>query len=74
MSVAIDPQHVMGTCRAGQGSACCRYLTMGAGMECAKPTPLRVYLDSRVERGQLGATGDNCSGPPDFTPTEKVAE
>lgn len=50
-------------CKIGQGAACCRYLTAGAGgFECAKrgSLSLRLEIDSRVER--MTAQGDNCDG------------
>lgn len=50
-------------CLIGKGSACCRYLTMGAGgFECAKHTNLRDTIDRRVEAGSFTARGDNCKG------------
>lgn len=50
-------------CKAGQGEWTCRYLTGTAdGFSCAKHTPLRFTLDSRVGEGEMIARGDNCDG------------
>ena len=55
--------YVREVCRIGQGHACCRYLTMGAGgWDCAKNTSIRRILDERVVMENIVARGDNCPG------------
>lgn len=50
-------------CRIGQGSRCCRYITMGAdGWSCEKSGQFRQQLDQRAELGAMVATSDNCEG------------
>jgi hypothetical protein len=64
--------HVNDTCRIGQGPACCRYLTAdAAGYSCEKTSPIGRVIDARVAAGTFGSLGDNCTGPPDFTPREE---
>jgi hypothetical protein len=52
-------------CKAKQGAACCRYLTLGGdpvGWSCAKHSWLRSFIDNRVALGTMKARGDNCPG------------
>ncbi len=49
-------------CKIGQGSKCCRYLTVGGeGYRCQKLSPfLRNVLDAKV--ATMAAKADNCEG------------
>jgi hypothetical protein len=48
---------------AGQGAACCRYLTASKfGICCEKLTALKALCDAKVEAGAFVARGDNCAG------------
>lgn len=53
-------------CKAGQGPACCRYITMGSdGWACAKIDPkLKAIIDTR--QYAMKAKGDNCEGITDL--------
>lgn len=53
--------HIMTVCKIGQGAACCRYLTCGAGgFECGKLNGLKQAIDIRV--ATMTAKSDNCEG------------
>lgn len=54
--------HVNEVCKLGQGPACCAFLTMRNGFECAKGTPIEAAIRERLEAGTMGAKGDNCPG------------
>lgn len=60
--------YIADTCKAGQGPATCRYITMGAdGWACAKLLPLlKATIDNKVSRGTMKAQGDNCPGVDDL--------
>lgn len=62
-------------CRPGRQSGTCRYLVkhlLGLGWACAKTDPSLVpQIQARIDSGTFHATGDNCSGPPDFKPFDK---
>ena len=48
-------------CKIGQGSDCCRYLTMGlGGWSCVRKTTTAWAIDARVN--QMTAQADNCGG------------
>ena len=67
MSAAEWPgmEYVKAVCKIGQGHACCRYLTMGAGgWSCEKRSSLKAALDARVLAETMTARGDNCEGCP----------
>jgi hypothetical protein len=60
-------------CRPGEGAACCAFLMLnteatGHDLVCAKGTNMEEFLRMRRETKKLKAQGDNCSGPPNFTP------
>jgi hypothetical protein len=45
---------------------------MGSGsFECAKDTEFEELIDGRREGGKINAMGNNCSGPPEFEPTNE---
>lgn len=64
MSIQIDKDHLRDICKMGQGKECCRYILLGRdGFTCGKhDADFRVLLDDRVQKGTLGAIGDNCEG------------
>ena len=67
----IPADHVKAVCRLGEGKATCAFLTIGmGGAECAKGDVFESAVRARLKTGSMGAQGDNCSGPPDFTPTQ----
>jgi hypothetical protein len=54
---------IKNVCKIGQGAACCRYLTMGAGgFNCEKYTSLGRLLDLRVDTNSIVSHGNNCEG------------
>lgn len=61
--MGLDFEKVKEICKMGQGEACCRYLTAGAGgFHCEKRTALGRILDARVAEGRMTARGDCCEG------------
>ena len=59
-------------CKLGRGSECCSYLVMSTGgFACAKETDIESTITQRRVLKMMNALGDNCSGPPDFTPSNK---
>lgn len=54
--------HLSEVCKAGQGTACCRYVLAGAdGITCGKISPTwKRIIDDRVST--MTAQGDNCPG------------
>ncbi len=71
--VFLPEAHVAAVCKPGT-PACCAYLAMGRGAPrrfCAKGAgeqDLRAAIEARLAEGTMGARGDNCSGPPEYTP------
>jgi len=54
-------EHRATVCRIGQGSECCRYLTVGAdGFACERRTSMRYAIDHRAS--EMISQGDNCDG------------
>lgn len=63
MKSALDMDTVRNICKIGKRADCCRYLVSGGrGFECAKLTPLKGLLDTRVATETMHARGDNCEG------------
>lgn len=59
----MTDEFVKRVCRIGQGRQCCRYVSFGAGgWDCEKYKSTGLYIDQRVERGEMNARGDNCGG------------
>ena len=57
----MTDEHAKTTCKMGQGSSCCRYLTFGvAGFTCEKLTGLKDVIDGNAHG--MTAQGDNCPG------------
>lgn len=66
--------HAKKVCKSGQSAATCAFLSAGGGsgevsFKCAKDSMIEVNIRQRLAEGTMGAKGDNCSGPPDFTPS-----
>ena len=58
-------------CKMGQGEKCCSFLVINMdGFACGKGSDLEPILSQRRSLKQMRALGDNCSGPPTFTPNE----
>lgn len=56
----VDDDHAKKVCKTGQGSECCKYLTMGYnGWSCEKLTTMGTSLKDRIG---MTAKGDNCDG------------
>lgn len=63
------PEHVRPLCKMGEGAECCAFLTFGGGgFCCAKGSSFEFLIWQRQAQGTMTAKGDNCDGPPDFTP------
>lgn len=57
-------------CRINQGKRTCSFLGVsGQGFRCLKGSSLEATIKERLLSGSMDARGDNCSGPPNFTPT-----
>jgi hypothetical protein len=66
----IGLKRVKDMCGLATGEKTCAFLTVGREWECAKGTGTEWPIRVRLEAGSMNAKGDNCSGPPDYTPTE----
>lgn len=67
MSQKLSHKHITDICKMGQGSEACSFLIAGPeGLECSKGTSIEATIRERRSKGQIGAMGDNCSGPPLF--------
>jgi hypothetical protein len=68
--MAIDEKCLNDVCKLKQGAHTCSFLMVGAGgFECAKGTSIEGVVYNRRSSGTMNAMGDNCSGPPNFTPS-----
>lgn len=68
----ISKDQARDVCLLGKGVTCCSYVGAGKdGLVCLKDTPHHMEMFRRRMTGDMKAMGDNCSGPPDFTPTVK---
>lgn len=65
----LTDSHVWNVCRPGEGAGTCAFLVFGGGWRCAKGSELETELRVRVAAGTINARGDNCAGPPDYTPS-----
>jgi len=55
-------------CKRGQRNLTCSFIgATGSGFHCLKGTAFEPEINRRRAEGSIGARGDNCSGPPDFT-------
>lgn len=71
MATPIGDDLTRGLCRRGQGAATCSFLGLMGGWVCLKgDDKMEPFI--RGKRSSMSALGDNCSGPPNFTPTPKV--
>ena len=56
-------------CKRGQGPAACAFLTFGGdGFGCAKSSAFESAIRQKITEGTMKSKGDNCAGPPNFTP------
>lgn len=63
--------HLETVCKFRQGEATCSFLVIGGdGSKCGKDSSFEKMIRQRRSEGTMGAKGDNCSGPPNFTSTE----
>ena len=60
----IPEAHLHSICKLKQGCKTCRYIGLvpKLGFVCAKKTPMKDMLDSRVSEGKMKAIADNCEG------------
>lgn len=66
----IDAEVAKNKCKLGMGAECCSFLGAGTkGLECLKRPPFKKIIVERRKAGTMNAKGNNCSGPPSFTPT-----
>lgn len=67
----LSEQHVRVVCKRGTGESQCAYLLsdlLSDGCMCAKEFPfMKMGAEAGLLEDGLVGTGDNCSGPPDFT-------
>lgn len=69
----LTQKQVNELCRPGKQDETCAFLGMADGKWlCTKGTDMEPIIMERLEAGSMTAKGDNCSGPPNFSPTEKV--
>lgn len=68
---ALPKEKVDTLCLPGMGELTCSFLALGPnGLMCAKGTIIENRIVFRRNEGSMRAKGDNCSGPPDFTPND----
>lgn len=73
--VKLTHEQVRNLCLMGQGPKTCSFLMYGPrGFACSKGTELQPFVENRRETKTITAMGDNCDGPPSFTPKEPVRE
>jgi hypothetical protein len=72
--VSLPAGQVDTVCLLGHGALCCSFLTYDKGWACGKGTPWEDLLRKRHEADLMVAKGNNCSGPPDFTPLPRSIE
>lgn len=65
----IPADHLKTCCQPKVAGKTCAFLTFGQAFSCAKGSGFESLIRQRLSEGTMGATSDNCSGPPDFTPT-----
>lgn len=71
----LTEEQLRNLCLMGQGPATCSYIMHGPnGFECSKGTELQPFIETRRETKTITAMGDNCDGPPSFTPKKQVKE
>ena len=59
-------------CKKGQGETTCAFLVITPDFKCfkcSKGSSFESTIRARLVEGTMNARSDNCSGPPDFTPT-----
>lgn len=67
----IPSEHLTDVCGLGRKAGTCAFITVGgAGFECAKGLWTEQLIRIRLRDMESNALADNCSGPPDFTPTQ----
>jgi len=64
-------------CKRGMGEVCCSFLIVDGALglgnySCAKDTDIEPTIRERRATASMKAMGDNCSGPPHFTPNDKA--
>lgn len=73
MAEVFAPKHIASelhiniVCKMSQPGAC-MFLVFDGKPKCAKRSSMHKHITSRATAGEMRATGDNCSGPPDFKP------
>ncbi|MDB5194668.1 MAG: hypothetical protein JWN50_682 [Parcubacteria group bacterium] len=68
--VVVSEEHAEKVCKIGNGAATCIFVMQSGGQwECAKGSDFERAIKTRRDDSHgMVAQGDNCSGPPDFTP------
>jgi hypothetical protein len=71
----IPDGHEVMVCKFGKGQSTCAFMILSSGSgglrkQCAKGSHYERIIRDRLEKKSMGAKGDNCSGPPDFTATK----
>jgi hypothetical protein len=68
----VTDEQAKNLCKMGQGDTCCAFLVAGRnGFACAKGTDMAGHIHYRLAEGTMNAKGNNCSGPPHFTPNQQ---
>jgi len=57
--VKMTPQEIIQYCKAGQGSSCCAFISMGGdrGLGCCRMTSLAATINERLKAGLMKAKG-----------------
>lgn len=71
----LTDDHSERICQRGKGAVTCSFLMFGGnGFECGKSSSFEGGIRQKLAAGTLKSKGDNCSGPPNFTPTPSSIE
>jgi hypothetical protein len=65
--------HIVNVCKLGLGAATCSFLAYDGQWSCVKGTRFAALIEARRREKSMKAMGDNCSGPPQFTPATAEA-
>ena len=67
--INLPMEHMKNVCKIYAGKNACSFLILGQeGFECSKGTLIQSIIAERRANKSIAAQGDNCSGPPNFTP------
>lgn len=74
METQVSIEHARNVCGLGGETFACSFLALSSedGWVCLKGSATEAVINQRRVNKSTNAMGDNCSGPPDFTPTKET--